>query len=462
MAIDFQRTEYKANIDKWQLAERVCESKDVDQYLIKLNPHDKSEENIARNKAYKERAVFYAVAGYTLQGLIGLMFNKEPTIKLPSQLEYMTSNVDGSGVSIYQQAQDVSADVIETGRAGLFVSYPKVEGPVSKAQMDEGGYVATINEIEASQIINWSTEKRGAKTVLSLVVISETVEETQNYETKQIKQLRELALQEGVFIVREWRKDDKDEWFVYNESTPTDSKGNTWNEIPFTFIGSNSNTTHVDEAPIYPLAKINIAHYRNSADYEDSVWYVGQGQPWMSGINQTHIDLMKENNMYVGSRSLMGVPTGETFGFASADPNPLVRQAMLDKLEMMVGLGARFIQENGRVKTATEDTNDEKAEHSTLSLISMNVSEAYTKAINWAARYMGAPEDAEFKASTQFTDPKASAQDLQQMVAGFISGAIPMGAYFKWLQKVGIEDSEKTVEEFSGEVGTTTMPDMDE
>ena len=464
MAIDFQHPEYKANIDRWNLVDNVCDSKNVQQHLIELNPSDTRKANKERNKQYKERAVFYAVAGYTLQGLIGLLFSKPPTVELPPQLEYMKDNVNGAGVSIYQQAQDSSSETMKKARSGLFVSYPKTEGAVSVAQMNEGGYIATINQIDATQVINWSVELRGSKVILSLVVISEVVEEIEDYEIKEIKQIKELSLINDVFHVTDWRKNSKDEWVIYTEAyAPTNAKGFTWNEIPFTFIGSQSNTTRIDNAPNDPLAKINIAHFRNSADYEDSVWYAGQAQPWMSGVNQLHVDMMKENDMYVGSRQLLGVPAGEAFGFASADPNPLVRQAMLDKLDMMIGLGARFVQENGRDKTASEDNNDAKVEHSTLSLVSSNVSEAYTQALGWAAQYMGADNSSiVFETSREFVSPTATAQELQQMVAGFIQGAIPMGSYFRWLKKVDLVDADKTIEDFSEEVGKIDMPDMGE
>jgi len=227
MAIDWKNPEYTKHVDDWIMVENVCSSEDVEQYLIELNPSDKSTENQTRNAQYKDRAVLYPVAGHTLQGLIGLMYSKYPEISLPAQLEYMLTNANGGGVSIYQQSQSVASDVIQKGRAALFVSYPKTEGPVSVAQMAAGGYVATINEIDAEQIINWRTETKGSKTFLSLVVIREFVEEVQadGYEVKKVEQLRELALTEGVFLVREWRKNAKDEWIVHDESIPTDSTG---------------------------------------------------------------------------------------------------------------------------------------------------------------------------------------------------------------------------------------------
>tara|TARA_R110000803_G_scaffold112299_2_gene180664 strand:- start:1636 stop:3042 length:1407 start_codon:yes stop_codon:yes gene_type:complete len=464
MSIDYKNSEYTHHVSDWEMVEHICEGREVSDYLIELNPSDASTENKARNKQYKERAVMYPVAGYTLRGLIGLMFSKYPTIDLPQKLKYMLTNASGGGVSIYQQAQISAAEVIQKGRAGLFVSYPKTEGEVSVAEMDAGGYVATINMIEAEQILNWNVEQVGSKSVLNLVVISEMIDEVQadGYSVESVKQIRELALIGGVFIVREWRQDKDKVWFIRDESTPTDSNGSPWNEIPFVFIGSTSNTPEVNEIPMYGLAQINVAHYRNSADYEDSVWYAGQAQPWMSGVSQTHVDMMKKNNMYVGSRSLLGVPTGEQFGYASAPPNPMVRQAMIDKLDMMIGLGARFIQDNGKEKTATESTSDSKVQHSSLALISSNVSEAYMVALNWAAKFMGESKVGIFQTSMDFVSPTATAQEVQAMVAGFIQGAIPLSDYFRWMKKVDLVDSEKTIEQFSEDIGSVDMPNLDE
>lgn len=464
MSIDFKRAEYKTALPKWQLIDDVITSDGVESHLLTLNDFDKSSQNLERNRKYKERAVMYPVAEHTLDGLIGMMFSKDPKVSVPAGLEYILTNADGAGVSLYQQAQDVAADVTSKGRSGLWVTFPKVEGPISQEDTQAGKYVATIHEIEAGRIINWRTTTIGSQTFLSLVVFTESVEAVgeDGYSIETVPQIRELSLDDGAYTVREWQKDAKtDKWFIVGESIPTDSRGNPLSRIPFTFVGSRSNSQEIDNPPMLALAKINLAHFRNSADFEDSCWYVGQAQPWMSGITQGHIDLMNKNNMYAGSREVLGVPTGETFGFASAPPNPLVRQAMLDKIEMMIGLGARFIKETGAPKTASESESDDRAAYSKLAMISGNLSEAYTQALQWAAEFMGAAGEILFETTKDFVSPKATAQEIQAIIAGFVQGALPVGAYFKWLQRVGLEDEEKTVEEFSDEVGKVVMPDLD-
>jgi len=464
MAVDFKHKEYEDNVDKWEEIDAICEGEDVNDYLVELSAHDRSPENRGRNKAYKKRAVFYQIAGRTAQGLNSLLFSEKPKLSVPAQLDYLKTNADGKGNSIFQQSRDVALDIIKMARGGLFVSYPKTHGELSKQDMATGNFFATFNEYEADQIINWREITVGSKVMLGLVVLSESVEEVQEdgFETKEIEQMRELSLVNKVFIESLWRKDKHDEWQLYSKSIPVDGKGNTWDIIPFSFIGADSNTSEVGDSIMRPLVKLNIGHYRNSAELENSVWYLGHPQAWMSGLSQTHIDLMQANNMQIGSPKLLGVPSGERFGIESAQPNTMVRQAMIDKVDAMIGLGARYIQPSGVAKTATESNNDTSVQHSALALISANVSEAYTQCIEWAARYMNVTlvnEDG-YLMNDDFFAPTATAQEIQAMVAGYIQGAIPVSDYFAWLQKMDISSKEKTLEEFTSEIDKVSMPNL--
>src|SRR5690606_9759514 len=116
--------------------------------------------------------------------------------------------------------------------------------------------------------------------VLTLVVLVETyTEETDVFETKEGIQYRELRIENGVYKVQLWRaKDANSSDFVEYEEPyyPKDGAGNSLTEIPFTFIGSKNNEPSIDSPPMYDMADINVAHYRNSADYEESVFVVGQ------------------------------------------------------------------------------------------------------------------------------------------------------------------------------------------
>ena len=466
MSIDFKHPKYRENVEHWELVNDICDSKNLDKYLVKLNPHDVSVKNKERNSQFFKRSVFAAVAGYTNRGFVGKVFAKQPQLEVPEELSYVSDDVNGAGESIYQQSQEVVRDVIRIGRAGLLVDFPTTDGEVSRADILSGRIYATITRYDARQIINWQTKKVASKIQPVLIVLKSTrnVPEPDGYGFTVKDICIELALEEGVYVQREWCQNEQLEWYIDSEVYPRDGSGALLDYIPFVFVGSEANTSMIDHPPMYDLAKINLGHYNNSAIYEDSVFTVGQVQPWMSGLNQETVDLMKQNNMYVGSGRLIGVPSGERFDFAQAQPNMLAREAMNDKLQLMIGLGAMLMQSGSVAKTATQIDGELMAQHSVLSLIAHNVSEAYETALEIAGQFMGVRGEAEYeyKLSQDFIDPKADAQMLNAVVASFLQGVLPISDLFAWQKKHGLINAEKELEDYQEEIGMQGgMPDLE-
>lgn len=454
--ITTQHKDYIAKLKEWQRADDITRQKNVTSYLVWLNPLDKSEENTKRNEQYRERAIFYALASQTVTGMLGTVFKEWPTLTIPEVLDYLKINCDGAGVSIYQQSQAAADAVIRKARCGLYVSFPRTYGEVSQGQIQSGEVAARIHLYEPEQIINWRLVPQGNSTRLGLVVLKSGEEVPDGYDVGTVDVYRELYLNDmGFCVEREWR--EKEGTLEAGEEIyPTDFAGKKLTEIPFTFVGAESNDSSVDDSRISGIIELNIGHYRNSADYEDTIFYSGQAQPWMSGITQDHINTLKANNMYVGSRNLLGVPEGGSFGFASAPPNPLVRQAMLDKVDQMVSLGARMMQQGSATKTATQAAGEMEVQHSVLSLIASNVSEAYTRCLYWAMQYMGALPSGEELAYTlrqDFTDIELSYDKLREMMHGFLAGSIPTEDYIRFMKDQGVFDKEKAEEDYVAALG---------
>jgi len=314
-----------------------------------------------------------------------------------------------------------------------------------------GRVAATIHAIMPEQIINWRTIRDGSQTKLSLVVIAESDETpaADGYTVDTVNVLRELALVGGVYTERMHRKIDG-RWVAGEAYSPTDATGSTWDTIPFTFVGAINNDTNADMPPSLGLVNINVGHYRNSADFEDSVYFCGQAQPWMSGVTVDHLKALKDAGVYVGGRNLLAVPDGGKFAFAQAGENPAVRQAMLDKLDMMIALGARLMTPGSATKTATQAASDVEAQTSIISLVASNVSEAYTQAIVWCCLFVGADSSAvEYTISSDFADISTDPQVLQQMVAGFLQGAVPLADYVTYMKRRGLFDDEKPIDDYA-------------
>lgn len=202
-----------------------------------------------------------------------------------------------------------------------------------------------------------------------LVVLRECVEEPDGYAYKDEIQYRELALKEGKFICRVWRRAGgtaSGTYAVDSEYHPKPKGKEYWDEIPFTFVGAQNNDPTIDDSPLAALVEINHGHYRNSADYEDSVWFCGQVQPYMTGLDTGWRDHLEKTGVKIGSRSPLMLPKDGSFGYAQAQPNMLAKEAMDSKRDYMVQLGARLIEQNATVKTATQASGEQSASTSVL------------------------------------------------------------------------------------------------
>jgi hypothetical protein len=314
--------------------------------------------------------------------------------------------------------------------------------------------------------VNWQVRKIGSKIKPVLIVLSSVEQELHDdgFGFDEIPIFIELRLENDGYFQREWRLNkETDKYYIYSETVPVDSKGQVLTSIPFVFVGSEANTARVDFAPMYDLAKINVGHYNNSAIYEDSVFVIGQVQPWMSGLSGDTLEQLRTNGQFIGSGTLMGVPSGEKFDFAQAQPNSLAREAMMDKVHMMIGLGAMFLSPAGQAKTATQVDGELMAQHSVLSLISSNVSEAYNQALGYVQLFMGGDDEATLLINREFVRPNATSQDITAMVASFLQGALPLSDLLNWQQRHGLVDRDKTLEEYSDEIGVQdAMVDLDE
>ena len=172
--ITYVRPEVRAAMPVWKKIRDVCKGADAvkaagNEYLPFLDPSDKSARNKKRNADYIQRAVFYAITGNTKVGLLGLAFRKDPTMTAPDKLNYLRDNADGAGASIYQQSQQVTENILEAAREGLYTDYA--------AETDE----AIILRYQAESIINWRTKRINGRDQLVLVVLRECMEKEDGF-----------------------------------------------------------------------------------------------------------------------------------------------------------------------------------------------------------------------------------------------------------------------------------------
>jgi len=462
--ISWVRNEVTRMLHKWRLVRDCLEGEKKikerkEEYLPKPNPTDKSPENKTRYDQYVARASFYPVTESTLEGLLGQVFDVDPVIEIPDSMDFLKDDVTGSNVSLPQFAMKTLGEVLAFGRSGILADYPSMD-TVSRLDVQLGVARPVMVQFSPDDIINWRTINKGAKTVLTLVVVNECyVTKDDGFEIEYGPQWRELRCDEttgNVYTVNLWIQDGN-QFLIRQTYTPRDANGNTLDFIPFTFVGSLNNDTAPDRPPLYGIAELNVKHYRNSADYEDSVYMIGQPTPIFTGLKKAWIDDVLKGTIELGSRAAVPLPEGATAELLQAEPNSMVKEAMDQKEAQMVALGAQLIQPQNVSRTLGEAKMDKNSQTSILAKCAKNVSAAMSQALGWCELFVDGtiPDQDEVYIclSTTFAISKMSPQEQQQLILTWQGGAITFNEMREQLRMAGIatEDDDAAHEQIAQE-----------
>ena len=465
--VDYMLPELAAVLPKYEiirdcLAGQEAVKKQRTKYLPKPNPDDTSPANDARYESYITRALFYGVTANTTKGLVGQVFAAEPVSEFPEELDVMWYDVSGSNVSMEQQAKRTLTAVLAYGRCGLLTDFPvgKDDGSAwTREEILDGTARPVIQFYAGEDIINWRFKIVGAKLVLSMVVLNESyIIRDDGFEMKRGTEKRVLRLDDaGLYEIERWRRrDDKDdgEWYKMDQVIrPTDGNGNRLTYIPFTFVGAENNDASVDKPPMYDMACVNIAHYRNSADYEDSVYMVGQPTPYFAGLTKTWVDEVLGGVIQLGSRAAVPLPEGATAGLIQCEPNSMVKEAMDKKEQQMIAIGAQLVEDKQVQRTLGEAKLQTAMVASVLTACATNTSQAMLQCIKWACDFYGfddaVKEECVYQLSTDFAIQKMSGDERRTLLAEWQAGLISFSEARSGLRQSGVatlDDDEARAE----------------
>ena len=453
MPVNSTHPSYDTHLPRWQTVRDCVEGSasikaKKTKYLPKPNPGDSSAENNSRYDAYVERANFVGFTSSTLDGMLGMVFRKPTQIELPQSIEYLKDNSNGGGLSIDQMTRSLVGNTLQTGRFGLLVDYPQAKPGLTKAQTN--GLRANILPYRPENIINWQTEVIDSVTVLTRVTLREEtpVYSDDGFEFESKEYHRVLYLEEGVYIQRLFDENNNQ---VGDDIIPRDSTGKLWKVIPFTFVGAQNNDPIIDKAPLYDIAEINIAHYRNSADFEESSFIVGQPTPVVAGLTQSWVDDVMKGGVLLGSRTAWLLPAGASADLLQANPNQMPERGMELKEQQLIKVGARIIQDSSGVETAEAAKIRFGGQNSKLSTLVGNVESGLIQCLKWAMAFMGGIGEPELELNRDFYDKSVDPQLIIARIQMVDRGIIAKSDFQDKLRQEGEIAADRTNEEIDGE-----------
>lgn len=404
-----------------------------------------------RYKQYIKRAVFTNFTGRTKNALVGAAFRKEMKYELPESVQYLIDDATGDGLGIEQLAKDELANILETGRSLLLVDYPQVSEELSAEDVQRLQLRPSIVPYTAEQVINWKTEAVAGRKLLTMVVLAESyIEDDDEFGHESEVQQRVLRLTPEGYSQQIYREGLP----IGEETYPTKSDGSRWDVIPAVFVGSKNNDSTIDDAPLADIADVNIAHYRNSADYEESCFITGQPTLFIThSLSPEQWYDYNPEGIKLGSRA--GHVLGETGSATLLQPNAnnLVLEAMKAKESQMVAIGARIVTDRGGNETAEGARIRFASENSVLGDIVGNLSSALSQAVQWCMMFVGGEQEFSIEINREFYDKSVDPQLIMSMVQLMDRQIISDQDIFDRLRAAGIIEGSRTLEDVREELG---------
>jgi hypothetical protein len=461
---NIRHREYSENLAVWNMIDDILRGskavKDKGEiYLPNPNPMNNPDDaNRLRYAQYRQRALFFNATKRTISALVGSVFRKTPNMDIPPSLDEVIYNIDGDGNSLPQQSRQVVKEALSKGRVGILVDYPPVDGSVTVERARRENLRPYSRVYEAKNIVNWITRKHGAISKLKTIVLTEECDDyIDMLSIETVEQYRVLHLDdEGYYCQYIFRLCDRNKKLEQMGEAvyPTDANGSRLTEIPFAFIGSESNDYNVDPSPIEDLANVNISHYQNSADNEESSFICGQPSLMVYVASPETIRNENPNGIKVGARSVNIFSDEDRAELLQADPNSLPRLNMTDKLDMMVMLGARLITPSQQ-ETAEAARIKHSGDNSTLGIIVKNVDDAYYKVIEWLQLFTtGNTEDFLFQLNNDFFFEKITPEDRMAWITDIQQGIVSKSDYRQALREGGLIADDRMDADIDDDIST--------
>lgn len=450
MPVNSTHPEYDLFVPKWRMTRAAAKSfvEDNHDFL----PAEFKLTDTERYKIYHDRAYFLGVTGRTEKAMSGMVFRKPAEFNLPSEIEYLLEDFDGGGNSAEQVAKEMLSGLLETRRQLLLVDYPTAEEGMTAAQEAEAGLRPTIATYSAENLINWRFEGVKGKRTLVLAVLQESENKADDEFDHDYKTVyRVLRLTDGVYTQQTY---DNQYRPITDEYSPKMAGGVTFDHIPLHGV------RELENPPLLDIAKVNIAHYRNIADLEDSAYIVGQPMAHLNTGETSALEFTETNPQGVKFGSRKGVVTkGGSLDLVQASENNLIRTIKQDKELEMIMLGAQLITRGGQAETAESVRLNASAEASVLDGIVNDLSEDMEAAFEDAARFVGADANSvEYSLNTDFWENGLSPQAFMAVVQGFTNKLYAQADAIDMVRngKIGI-NAERTNEQIQEDIASSIL-----
>jgi hypothetical protein len=369
---------YKRNRDFCEGGDTVKAAETV--YLPRL--HD--EQDWGDYRAHLKRTAFFPAASKTLQGLVGLVFRKKPTLDAPDGMIPLAEYVTSDAMTLDDLAEEVFRESMVTNYTGLLVDHPTTPRNLSLADAIEGGFRPFISIYRAETILEIEHSVVRNRKAVSYVLLDEGKD-----------QLRELELVDGIYEVRVHRLNGG---IWTTETSQPERLGQKLGAIPFVLVTDGNDR----KAPMDDICNLNESHWIHASYLSMAHFWLSAPVPVFSGLDDEGADKI---SIRLGEFINLESPDADFdyLEFRGTGIAALERHsASIEEKMRVVGLDMLGVDKNG-VEAAEAIAMRKAAENSILASQARMVSRKISDALKWLWDWTGGDEyDISYSLSTDF------------------------------------------------------------
>jgi hypothetical protein len=374
-------------------------------------------------RAYKQRALFYEAVGRTVDGFVGAISRKDPTIEVPTSLEPVVKDATLDSLSLAEFAKKLCGETVLMGRGGVVVDY------------DEKARRAYLSFYAAESITNWSDTG---------IVLREFVYETDpedRFKQVEVEQYRQLELLNGIYTVTLWRLPRNtdapamaNDWRVHEMRRPS-RRGMPLDKVPFFWLSPQGRTAKLEKPPLLGLVNVCMSHYMDSADLQHGLHFSGLPTPYITGVSDT------DKPIKVGSLAAILLPDANCkVGYLEVQSNFAALFQSQDRKEaQMAVLGAAVFHDGKKGVEAAETARiRQSGERSLLSGVVTSVEETLQDAMECAGRWMMDSGAVKITMNREFVDTSLDGPMLTGLVQALQAGGLSLPQFLYNMQQADL------------------------
>lgn len=394
------------------------------------------------------RAWLFPAFDKTIEDVADRVFSKPAAMSedVPDALLELEDNITGDGTSFTNFARELFEDGVEAGISFILIDATRVADPdlarrgLSRSQSRTYGVRPYMRMIRAESVLGWKHDENYRLTMIRYreEVAVETEDE---FEEKNVTQIRVMTLENNQVYVRLFRKEERGEdWLVYdNFIIPID-------EIAVVPFYTKRTGFFTGKPPYETLADLNIAHWQSAAD-QRNIAHIAR-VPFLAAYGMEAADFtVAANNIITTTK---GPQEAKIEWVTLKDSsNVEVGERDLEKLELrMQWLGLQLILPKTGTTTATGEGLDAAKSMTPLMQMASDLKGALEQALRLMAKFANAGNDGgSVYVNTDYGLALLSTADYDLLMKAVVAGKLSHARFLIELQRRAVLGDDMDVDE---------------